>query len=427
MKIVSATDLPATFFDYIVDDSTGKVTEIIANVRQRGDAALREYSRRFDAVDLNEIEFPQDQIQQAYRSVDPKTVAALKSAADNIRRFAERQKSQLADFEAELIPGVVTGQKVIPIDRVGVYVPGGGFPLVSSLLMGAIPARVAGVQELSVCSPPGHEGDIHPAILVAADIAGVDRIYRVGGAQAVAALAYGTESVGRVDKIVGPGNKYVAQAKKEVFGAVGIDLIAGPTEVLIVADDNADIDLVAADLLAQAEHDVDAAAILVTPSQRFALAVAAAVKAQLPNLATHDIAARAIENNGLIILVDDLAGAAEIVNRKAPEHLEIQLADAGKILPLLRNYGSLFCGEMTAEVLGDYSSGINHTLPTNTTARYRGGLSVYDFLKVQTTLRVAEKGLAAIGPVAEQLAIAEGLDGHRRSVAMRRKKITPEK
>jgi len=286
--------------------------------------------------------------------------------------------------------------------------------------MGVVPALVAGVPQISVCSPPGYAGEIHPVILVAAHRLGIKRVFRMGGAQAIAAFAYGTESIEAVDKIVGPGNKYVAQAKKEVFGRVGIDLIAGPTEVLILADEDADPEWLAADLLAQAEHDPEACALLVTTSPTLAEQVSGALANQLPRLKTAAIAGESLQHNGMIILAKDLGQAVELVNRKAPEHLEIQLKNPGEVLGRLRNYGSLFVGEYSAEVLGDYSAGINHTLPTNTTARYRGGLSVFDFVKVLTSLEVTGKGLREIGPVAEKLAEAEGLDAHRRAVAIRR-------
>lgn len=422
MKIMHANDLPESFFQYLDIESLDAVHDIIEAVRRNGDEALRHYTTAFDGVTPERFRVEPAAVKAAYARVDDDTVAAIQAAADNIRAFAELQKGQLSDFETELRPGVFTGQKVIPLRRVGVYVPGGAFPLVSTLLMGVMPALVAGVDEVAVCSPPSYEGDVHPVILVAADRVGVSEIYRVGGAQSIAAMAWGTASIPPVDKIVGPGNRYVAEAKKQVFGVVGIDLIAGPTEVMIVADDGGDPEVIAADLLAQAEHDRHASPLMVTTSRELAEAVSAAVARQLPELTTREIAEAALEGQGCIILVDDLVQAADVVNRKAPEHLEVQLADLDAIVPMLRNFGSLFTGEWTAEVLGDYSSGINHTLPTNTTARYRGGLSVHDFLKIHTTLRVEPEGFDAIGPVAKQLAIAEGLDGHRLAVLRRMEK-----
>ncbi len=423
MKIIKPSELSESFFTYEEDESLGTVSEIIREVKTRGDAAVREFTRKFDGAEIETFAVDAPAVKAAFEQMDAKVIAALQAAAKNIRKFAEAQRAQLQDFEVGLNPGVFTGQRVTPLARVGVYVPGGNFPLISTLLMGAIPAKVAGVPEICVCSPPSHNGGIHPAILAAADIAGVSEIYQIGGVQAIAALAFGTESIKAVDKIVGPGNKYVAQAKREVFGAVSIDMIAGPTEIMIIADDSANPEIIAADLLAQAEHDADARPVLVTTSQALAEAVKKSVARQLETLSTKATAAAAIRNNGLIILAKDLTEAAEIANRKAPEHLEIQVKNAKKYSRKLRNFGSLFIGENSAEVLGDYSSGINHTLPTNTTARYRGGLSVHDFLKIQTTLRASKRGLESIGPIAETLANAEGLEGHAKSIAARLKKL----
>ncbi len=420
MKIVSTEELPQSFFRFHTGQKVKGVREILRNIRREGDEALRQYTRKFDGVTLDDLQVEPAQLKAAYEQVEEETVSAIREAAANIRRFAELQKQQLSDFEVELHPGVFTGQKVVPLRRVGVYVPGGRFPLISTLLMCAIPAQVAGVEEIAVCTPPSNDGGIHPAILVAADVLEIEEIYRVGGAQAIAALAYGTETIPPVDKIVGPGNAYVAQAKKEVFGVVGIDLIAGPTEVLIIADESANPQILAADLIAQAEHDEDARPMLITTSEFMALQVNRAVSEQLPLISTATIARSSLQKNGLIILVNTLQDAVELANRKAPEHLEIQVENPDAIVPLLRNYGSLFVGELAAEVLGDYSAGINHTLPTNTTARYRGGLSVLDFVKVQTTLNVNKEGFHTIAPIAEALARAEGLEGHYRSVHIRR-------
>ena len=421
MKIVLFEQLPSTFFQYQEDEALSTVSDIIRDVKARGDAAVREYTQIFDGTSPDSFRVSEEAVQAALHEVAPETVSALRFAAENIRRFAELQRAQLQDFEVELNPGVFTGQRVLPLARVGVYVPGGNFPLISTLLMGVIPAKVAGVPEICVVSPPTYNGNIHPAILAAAHIAGVQEIYRIGGVQAIAALAYGTESVRPVDKIVGPGNKYVAQAKREVFGAVSIDMIAGPTEIMIIADDTASPEILAADLLAQAEHDVDARPVLVTTSAALAEAVQQAVSRQLQTLSTRVTAAESVQRNGLIILVKNLDEAAEVANRKAPEHLEVQVKNGVLFSEKLINYGSLFIGENSAEVLGDYSAGINHTLPTNTTARYRGGLSVHDFLKIHTTLRVSREGLRLIGPTAETMAKAEGLAGHANSIRIRLK------
>ncbi|MFQ5639556.1 MAG: histidinol dehydrogenase [bacterium] len=423
MEIIHAPDLNRNFFRFKEAGESSSVKEIIAAVRQYGDRAVFEYTAQFDSVQMSEILLDKNTVSAAYDDIDSETVQALKKAAFNIQAFSELQKEQLQDFETELTPGVTTGQRVIPLQRIGVYVPGGRFPLASTLLMCAVPARVAGVGEIAVCSPPTYRGNIHPAILVAADIAKVDEVYQMGGVQAVAALAYGTESVKRVDKIVGPGNKYVAQAKKEVFGVVGIDFIAGPTEVLILADDTANPEFLAADLLAQAEHDSDAVPILVTSSESLAQKVDQAIQRQLPALKNREIAKSSLHNNGLIILVQSLTEAVSLINRKAPEHLQLQIRNPGRIIPELRNYGSLFIGELAGEVLGDYSSGINHTLPTNGSARYTSGLSVRDFLKLATTLQVSREGFESIAPVAEILAETEGLHGHGKSIKIRRERL----
>jgi len=285
--------------------------------------------------------------------------------------------------------------------------------------MCAVPARVAGVKEVVVCSPPSHRRSIHPAVLIAADVVGVDEIYRVGGAQAIAAMAYGTQTIRKVDKIVGPGNKYVVSAKREVWGVVGIDFLAGPTEIMIIADKTADPKTIAADLLAQAEHDVEAIPILVTTSLELAEEVQKEIELQLRELVTRDTAGASIQRNGMVILVNDMQEAIHVANEKAPEHLSLQVGRPQDHLAELRNYGSLFVGGYSAEALGDYSGGINHTLPTNGCARYTAGLSVKDFIRLQTILEVTKEGLMVIGPTAKTLAEIEGLDGHAKSIAMR--------
>ncbi len=421
MKIISGKELPKSFFAYKDEDASEAVSEILEDVKRSGDEAVRKYTSWFDGVDLENFVCSAATIKAAYDQVSNASIEAIQKAAENIRKFAKVQRNSYNDFEVELTPGVRTGQRITPIERVAVYAPGGRFPLVSSVLMGGIPARVAGVKELVVCSPPGSDGKIHPAILVAADIVGADEVYCIGGAQAIAALAYGTETIRGVDKIVGPGNKYVAEAKKAVYGIVGIDLIAGPTEVLVIADDNANPEILAADLLAQAEHDVDALAILVTPSRQLADAVKNTVETQLAKLKNRETAAASIATNGVVVLVDNLAEAVAIANRKAPEHLEVQVENPADIRDDLKNFGALFIGEMSAEVLGDYSSGINHTLPTNGTARYRGGLGVQDFLKIQSTLQVTKEGFAEIAPIAEMMAETEGLGAHGKAVTARKK------
>jgi histidinol dehydrogenase len=422
MKIVRSKDLDQKFFQYQEMEQSDSVKTIIEEVKRNGDAAVIKYTAQFDGVRLEQFAISDAEVKNAYQQLEREDIEAIELAAENIQRFAIKQKEPMTDFEYEIQSGVIAGQKVIPIERVGVYAPGGSYPLPSTVLMGAIPARVAGVGEIIVCSPPRHNGTIHPAILVAADICHVNEIYKIGGVQAIAAMAYGTESIRRVDKIVGPGNKYVTMAKKMVYGAVGIDFIAGPTELLIIADEHADPEFIAADLLGQAEHDVDAVPILVTTSLQLAHAVNQALQRQLASLPTAEIAQQSLDKNGSIILVETLADAVAIANQKAPEHLELQIQNPDMYVAQLRNYGSLFIGPGSAEALGDYSSGLNHTLPTNHAARYTGGLSVKDFLKFQTTLRVTEEGLSSIGSTAVKLGMMEGLQGHARSVEIRMKK-----
>lgn len=420
MKIVKASDLEEAFFTYKDSEEIAVVKEILEDVRQDGDSAVRRLTLKYDGVDLEEMRVNASEMKDAYHKIDgDRLVSSIRYAAENIRRFAERQREQVEDFEFEIVPGVSVGQKVIPIERVGIYVPGGRFPLVSTLLMCAIPAKVAGVAEIVVCSPPSHDGSIHPTILVAADILDLHELYQVGGAQAIAAMAYGTESIRKVDKVVGPGNKYVALAKREVFGIVGIDFIAGPTEIMIIADETANPEYLAADLLAQAEHDVDALPILVTTSLELAQKVREKIESAVQRLGDGETARLSVEKNCVILIVSDLDEAVEVANRRAPEHLEIQVRSPERYTDRFGNYGSLFIGEYSAETLGDYSSGLNHALPTNISARYTGGLSVKDFLKLQTTLRVTKDGLSAIGPTAKNLAEIEGLFGHAQSIAIR--------
>jgi histidinol dehydrogenase len=419
MRIARTDDLDERFWGRTVVGDMPSVREILSDVRARGDEAVREYTLQFEGVTLGELRIGAEEMDAAYEQLDGETTSALEQAADHIRRFAERQKQQLMDFEYEIQPGVFAGQRVVPVERVGVYVPGGRYPLASSVLMCGVPAAVAGVEETALCSPPTYQGTVHPAILVAARVAGVDELYRIGGVQAIAAMAYGTETVSTVDKVVGPGNRYVTEAKRLVFGTVGIDFVAGPSEILVLADDSANPAFVAADLLAQAEHDVDAVSVLVTTSAGLASAVNAEVEAQAAELSTGELISQALRANGVLVVAESLDEAIEIANRKAPEHLQLLVARPEECIDKLRNYGTLFVGPYSAVALGDYSSGLNHTLPTNGAARYTGGLSVMDYLKVQTTLRVERDGLACIGPVAQQLAQTEGLVAHARSVGLR--------
>ena len=419
MKVVKAVDIPASFFEYREIAESETVRAIIADVKRRGDAAIRFYTETFDGVLLDDLRISEYELEQGLAEIPPELKAALEQAARNIRCFAEAQRRGLTDMTVETTPGVYASQRVIPVERAGIYAPGGRFPLPSSVLMGIIPALVAGVKETALFTPPRKDGTIHPAIRAAAVIAGCREVYRIGGVPAIAAMAYGTESIRPVQVIAGPGNRFVAAAKRQVYGVVGIDFIAGPSEVLIIADESAIPRLVAADLLAQAEHDPDASAILVTTSEELAHAVVHEVEQHLEVLPTAATARPSIETNGLVILCETLDEAVAVANRKAPEHLELMLSDAKAIVPRLTNYGALFIGAHAAEALGDYAAGPNHTLPTGGAARYTGGLSVFNFLKIVTTLSVTSEGIRNIGPVAVTLAQAEGLAAHAAAVFCR--------
>lgn len=412
MKIITSKELPEGFFAGPGNADAAGVRRIIVQVRRHGDRAVRRYTRLFDGVEAAVVRVPRDAIARSEAALDSTLRNALDLAARNIRTFAEAQKAESRDFEVETSPGVFCGQRVVPIERVGVYAPAGRFPLVSSLLMAAVPALVAGVSEIAVCSPPTSGGTIHPVILGAAGLLGLDELYAVGGAQAVAAMAFGTAGLPRVDKIVGPGNRFVTAAKREVFGAAGIDLLAGPSEVLIVADGSADPSVAAADLLAQAEHDPDAEAVLLTDSSALAEAVRKEVVRRLRALPDPTVARRSIERRGLIVVVDDLREAVMIANRKAPEHLELQGNRAAAWADRFRRYGTLFIGAASGEVFGDYAAGTNHTLPTGTTARFASGLQVRDFLNVRTTLRMDARGIDGLVPATRRLAECEGLAAH---------------
>ncbi|MBN1271169.1 MAG: histidinol dehydrogenase [Candidatus Aminicenantes bacterium] len=396
-----------------------RILRVLKDVKKKGDKAVRKWTRRFDGTDTSNLQVPEAAVKKAFSRMDKELLRAMDFAARNILSFAQKQLEMYKSFDWSPLPGLVLGQRIIPLKRVGIYVPGGRYPLFSSLLMGVLPAVAAGVEEVTVCTPPNHDGDIHPAILAAARMAGVKEIFKVGGIQAVAALAYGTESIKRVDMIVGPGNRYVTAAKKYVFGKVGIDFIAGPSEVMIVADRSADAGFIAADLIAQAEHDEYARPILVTDSRELADRVDEEIAGQLSMMQETHVARAALRNNGQTVLVENLKQALDLVNRGAPEHLEIHLKNATSFAGRVRNFGSLFIGKYSAEVLGDYSAGINHILPTGMSARYTGGLSVGHFLKVQTVMRAKKKGFLSAGPPAFKMAEAEGLEGHTRAVALR--------
>jgi len=419
MEIVRYHECRIDQWGYQEPEEASSVKSIIESVREHGDEAVRQYTEEFDNVQVVDFAVGEQEIDRAVQNLDDGSRKVIESMIDTVRKFAKRQRAQLSDFEFEIVPNVFTGQRLSPVAHVGVYAPGGRFPLISSVIMCAIPAQVAGVETIVLCSPPRFQGSIHPTMVAAARLCGIKRIYHIGGVQAIAALAYGTESIPPVDMIVGPGNKYVTQAKKEVFGKVGIDFIAGPTEVVIIADETARASIVAADMLAQAEHDIDALAMLITTSPTLAQHVHDEVYKQLKGLKTRDVAEISLAKNGMIVIVDGPEQAIEIANMRAPEHLELHVQDPGAYVDELLHYGSLFIGERAGEALGDYSSGLNHTLPTNTCARYTAGLSVITFLRLQTTLRVEEGGLTTIGPVAQTIAEIEGLDGHAKSVKIR--------
>ena len=404
--------------DNIAPDVEGVVAQIIANVIKNGDDALREYAAKFDKVQLTSLEVTQQEIDEAFQTVEPEFLDILREAAANIRAFHEKQVRN--SFLLNNTDGIVVGQKVTPIEKVGLYVPGGTAAYPSTVLMDSVPAKIAGCREIVIVTPPGKDGKVNPVILAAAKIAGVDRIFKVGGAQAIAALAYGTETLPKVDKIVGPGNAYVAEAKKQVFGKVSIDMIAGPSEILVVADSTANPRFVAADLLSQAEHDKMASAVLVTDSYAFAEAVRKELEIQIPQLPRAEIARASIDNNGKIIVAEgNLDLAIDIANRIAPEHLELCVDNPFDYLDKVKRAGSIFMGKYCPEALGDYFAGPNHTLPTSGTARFSSPLSVDDFVKkTQFTYYTAE----ALEKVADKVAYfahKEGLDAHARSAVIR--------
>ena len=401
-------------------DVAGIVSDIIANVRQNGDAALREYSEKFDKVSLDSFEVSADEIDEAFETVDPELIRVMRAAKENIYAFHSRQVRN--SFVMQENDGVVMGQRVTPIERVGLYVPGGTAAYPSSVLMNAIPAKIAGCEMIVMVTPPAKDGKVNPNILAAAKIAGVDRIFKVGGAQAVAALAYGTESIPFVDKIVGPGNAGVAEAKKQVFGKVAIDMIAGPSEILVLADKTCDADVVAADLLSQAEHDKLASAVLVTDSEELSAAVSDALERQIPMLLRSEIARASIDNNGKIIVAPDLMCAIDIANEIAPEHLEICTDNPFDYLSKIRHAGSVFMGKNCPEALGDYFAGPNHTLPTSGTARFSSPLSVGDFGKKSQFTYYTADALSKIADDVALFATAEGLTAHAASAVARTKK-----
>jgi len=399
-------------------DVDAVVAEIVAEVRQRGDAALLDYTRRFDRLDLTAeaLRIPDSELEAAAGACDPETIAALELAAERITDYHRRQKPEDLDYRDAA--GVRLGHRWTAVAAAGLYVPGGTAAYPSSVLMNALPAKVAGVERL-VMTVPTPDGVVVPLVLAAARLAGVTEVYRVGGAQAIAALAFGTETIRPVDKIVGPGNAYVAAAKRQVFGTVGIDMIAGPSEILVVADADNRPDFIAADLLSQAEHDTAAQAILITDDGAFAEAVTAAVEQRLAGLPRTAIARESWQAHGAVITVPSLEAALPLVDRIAPEHLELAVAEPDALAKKVRNAGAIFLGRYTPEAIGDYLAGPNHVLPTARSARFSSGLSVLDFMKRSSIISCDAESLARIGPAAVRLAEAEGLDAHAQSVSLR--------
>lgn len=402
--------------DARINDAVG---EILAAVRNTGDGAVIEYTRRFDRLEVSsmaELELPHTELKAALDGLSVEQREALREAADRVRRYHERQTAESWEYTEE--DGTRLGQKVTPLDRVGLYVPGGRASYPSSVLMNAIPAKVAGVKELIMVVPtPG--GEKNPLVLAAAAITGVDRVFTIGGAQAVAALAYGTQTLPQVDKIVGPGNAYVAEAKRRVFGTVGIDMVAGPSEVLIISDGSGNPDWMAMDLFAQAEHDELAQSILLCTDADFIESVAASIERLLPSMPRRETIATSLKNRGALIKVESLEQACSIANRIAPEHLELSLEDAAQWIDHIRHAGAIFVGHWSVEALGDYCAGPNHVLPTMRSARFSSPLGVYDFQKRTSIIEISEAGAQKLGKVASILAHGEGLQAHARSAEMR--------
>ena len=398
-------------------DVSDIVSDIIADVRKNGDKAVLGYCEKFDKCKLTSLEVTAEEIDEAMTLVDEEFLRILRTAAENIRNFHEKQvRSSFVISEKD---GVITGQKITPVDRAGLYVPGGTAAYPSTVLMDSIPAKIAGVKEMCIVTPPNSEGKVNPVILAAAKIAGVDRIFKVGGAQAIAALAYGTESIPKVDKIVGPGNAFVAEAKKQVYGLVSIDMIAGPSEILVLSDSKSNPEFVAADLLSQAEHDKNASAVLVTDCLEFAKKVSESLEKQIPLLERAEIARASIDNNGKIIVAPDLSKGVEIANEIAPEHIEICVDNPFDYLDKIRHAGSIFMGRYCPEALGDYYAGPNHTLPTSGTARFSSPLSVDDFVKKSQFTYYKKEALKKVASDVAYFANKEGLTAHGKSATIR--------
>ncbi len=403
-------------------DVSGIVADIIEDVKLNGDKALFKYCEKFDKAKLTSLEVTNEEIEEALSTVEPEFIRIIEKAAENIREFHNLQKRNSFVVNTDRT-GVVIGQKVIPIEKAGLYVPGGTAAYPSTVLMDSIPAKIAGCKEICICTPPSADGKVNPVILAAAKIAGVDRIFKVGGAQAIAALAYGTETVSKVDKIVGPGNAFVAEAKRQVYGMVSIDMIAGPSEILVIADKNSNPEYVAADLLSQAEHDKNASAVLVTESKELAEAVSKELERQIPLLQRKEIARTSIDNNGKIIVAPDIETGIKIANEIAPEHLELCLDDPFEYLDSVKNAGSIFMGRYCPEALGDYFAGPNHTLPTSGTARFSSPLSVDDFVKKTQFTYYTKDALSEVYKDIAYFANKEGLEAHAKSATVRFEEI----
>lgn len=412
MNIINCENFQG-YFEKINFDELPNVEEIIKNVQINGDEAIKKYTEKFDKITLENFELSKKEIKLAYKKVDKETVFAIKNSIKNIKEFSKKQLKTLKPLKTK-VNGNCLGHKIVPIEKVGCYIPGGNYPLLSSALMTIIPAKVAGVKEIIACSPK-----IKPETIVACDLAGADKIYQIGGVQAIAAMAFGTKTIEKVNKIVGPGNKYVTSAKKYVFGECGIDFLAGPSEVMIVADDNANPEFIAADMLAQCEHDLDARAFLLCFSKEFADRVEDLAQQQLKKLKTKKIAEVSFAKSQAII-INKIEDAVKLANLKAPEHLELCINNYKKHVDKFTNYGSLFVGNYSAEVFGDYCSGTNHVLPTNEVAKYSGGLNVFDFVKIQTYQIINPKGAKSLQPIASNLAEKEGLFAHKLACDLRK-------
>ena len=406
MQIINYENLTDKFFEKIEFEAVSSVEEIAKEVKTKGDEAVKKYVSQFDGENLDNFLVSTEEILQACKKVDKATIDAIEKAIKNVKKFSKKQLNCIKNLKTKIDKNEL-GHKIIPIERVGCYIPGGNYPLLSSAVMTIVPAKVAGVKEVIACSPK-----IKPETIVACHLAGADKIYKIGGVQAIAAMAYGTETIPKVNKIVGPGNKYVTAAKKYVYGEVGIDFLAGPSEVMIIADETANPEFVAADMLAQCEHDIEARAFLLCTSANFAQEVKICAEKQLEKLSTREMASKVFEKS-FAIIVKTLDEAIYLANKKAPEHLEICVKNPKKYIDKFTNYGSLFIGNYSAEVYGDYCSGTNHVLPTNEVSKYSGGLSVFDFIKIQTYQIISKAGNKIISPYASKLAEKEGLHAHK--------------